>query len=204
MLINPKQLAVEVRASVDEYTDLLNHDDAARRGSVVLSHATLRRSLPPSDGGGARERRHRGNNHSAATAPDSGPAYDTGRRAPLISPADLARCTVARPQRSARATARTLSPAARHRRVSPSRAARFTGAPVARSCPRFQPARFPPRHKRPSSGRQRQPGRRMPRQPGPPPTTPHSPGSRTSLTIMVKDSLAMIAPSGDRDRPFRA
>ena len=32
ILINPKQLAVEVRASVDEYTDLLNHDDVARRG----------------------------------------------------------------------------------------------------------------------------------------------------------------------------
>ena len=31
MLINHKQLAVEVRASVNEYTDLLNHDDAARR-----------------------------------------------------------------------------------------------------------------------------------------------------------------------------
>ena len=39
MLINPKQLAVEVRASVDEYTDLLNHDDAARRGlSCTLAH----------------------------------------------------------------------------------------------------------------------------------------------------------------------
>ena len=38
--------------------------------------------------------------------------------------------TAARPQRSARATARTLSPAARRRRVSPSRAARFSGAAV--------------------------------------------------------------------------
>ena len=32
MLINPEQLAVEVRASVDAYTNLLNRDDAARRG----------------------------------------------------------------------------------------------------------------------------------------------------------------------------
>ena len=32
MLINPEQLAVEVRASVDEYTNLLNRDDTARRG----------------------------------------------------------------------------------------------------------------------------------------------------------------------------
>ena len=65
--------------------------------------------------------------------------------------ADHARCTVARPQRSARATARTLSPATRRRRVSPSHAARFSGAPVAKSCHRFQPARFPPRHNHPSS-----------------------------------------------------
>ena len=93
----------------------------------------------------------RGNGHSADAAPDSGPEPDTGRRAPRIYPTDRARCTVANPQRSARATARTLSPAARRRRVSPSRAARFSGAPVARSCPRFQPARFPPGHKRPSS-----------------------------------------------------
>ena len=42
-------------------------------------------------------------------------------------------------------------------------------------------------------GRQRQPGRRIPRQPRPPGATPASPGSRASLTIMVKDSLAQIA-----------
>ena len=41
-------------------------------------------------------------------------------------------------------------------------------------------------------GRQRQPGRRMPRQPRPPGATPASPGSRASLTIMVNDSLARI------------
>ena len=84
-------------------------------------------------------RRHRG----SGRAP--------GGRAPLIYAADRARCTVARPQRSARATARTLSPAASRRRISASRPGRFSGAPVARSCPRFQPARFPPGHKRPSS-----------------------------------------------------
>ena len=70
---------------------------------------------------------YRGNNHSAAPAPDSGPASDSGQGAPRIALADRARCTVARPQRNARATARTLSLAARRRRVSPSRAARFSG-----------------------------------------------------------------------------
>ena len=94
---------------------------------------------------------HLGNSHSADTAPDYGPEQDTGRGDPRIYAADRARCTVAKPQRCARATARTLSPAARRRRVSPSRAGRFSGAPVAGSCPRFQPARFPPRHNRPSS-----------------------------------------------------
>ena len=98
-----------------------------------------------------RERCHAGNSHSAYTAPDSGPEQDTGRGAPRIHPANRARCTVAGPQRSARATAGRFSPAARRRRISLSRAARFNGAPVARSCPRFQPARFPPGHKRPSS-----------------------------------------------------
>ena len=91
---------------------------------------------------------HRGNGHSAATTPDYGHEPDTGRGAPLIPTTNRARCTVARPQRP---TARTLAPAARRRRISPSRAARFSAAPVARSCPRFQPARFPPGHKRPSS-----------------------------------------------------
>ena len=94
---------------------------------------------------------HRGNSHSAAPSTYAGPQPYTGRCSPRIYTADLARCTVARPQRSARATARTLSPTGRRRRVSPSRAARFSGAPVARSYPRFQPARFPPRHNRPSS-----------------------------------------------------
>ena len=40
----------------------------------------------------------------------------------------------------------------------------------------------------PVFGRQRQPGRRMPRQPRPPGATPGSPGSRAGLTVMVKDS----------------
>ena len=53
------------------------------------------------------------NSHSAAPAKDSRPVQDTGRRAPRIYTANRARCTVARPQRSARATALTLSPAAR-------------------------------------------------------------------------------------------
>ena len=44
-----------------------------------------------------------GNSHSAAPAPDSGHEPDTGRGAPRIATANRARCTVARPQRSARA-----------------------------------------------------------------------------------------------------
>ena len=44
-------------------------------------------------------------------------------------------------------------------------------------------------------GRQRQPGRRMPRQPRPPGAKPANPGSRASLTIMGKYSLAVIAPA---------
>ena len=130
--------------------------------------------------------RHTGNAHNAAQAQDSGPEPDTARGAPRIPPGYRARCRVARPQRSARATARTLSPAARRRRVSPSRAARFSGAPVARSYPRVQPARFPPGPQPPVFGRQRQHGRRMPRQPRPPDATPGSPGSRAGHTIMVQ------------------
>ena len=42
---------------------------------------------------------HPGNSHSAAATPDSGSEPDTGRGAPLIAPADRARCTVAKPQR---------------------------------------------------------------------------------------------------------
>lgn len=40
MLINPKQLAVEVRASVDAYRDLLNDDEAARQklGCTLSEH----------------------------------------------------------------------------------------------------------------------------------------------------------------------
>ena len=47
----------------------------------------------------------------------------------------------------------------------------------------------------PVFGRQRQPGRRMPRQSRPPGATPGSPGSRAGHTIMVKYSLAVIAPA---------
>ena len=55
-------------------------------------------------------RSHSGNSHSADTTPDYGPEPDTVRGVPLITTANRAHCTVARPQRSARATARTLSP----------------------------------------------------------------------------------------------
>ena len=68
-------------------------------------------------------RSHYGNGKTPCSGPDSGTIPDATAAVPLISTADLARCTVARPQRSARATARTLSPAASRRRISPSRAA---------------------------------------------------------------------------------
>ena len=59
----------------------------------------------------AASRCHIGNGHSAYTAPDYRPVYDTGRGAPRIPPANFARCTVANPQRSARATAGSASTA---------------------------------------------------------------------------------------------
>ena len=45
---------------------------------------------------------HLGNSHSAYSAQDYGPAKDTVQGYPLISTANRARCTVARPRRSAR------------------------------------------------------------------------------------------------------
>ena len=140
-----------------------------------------------------------GNSHSAATSLDYGPEPDAAAAVPLILTVARDHCTVTRPHRTARATAHTLSPAARRRRVSPSRAARFSGALVARSCSRFQPARFPPRHNRPSSaGRSSTAAgchgsRARPAQHPATPGSPGSPGSRASVTIMVKDSIAVGA-----------
>ena len=103
MLINPEQLAVEVCVSVNAYKDLLSRIEADAGGSVVLSHATLRRSLLPRDTGGARQRHHTRNHHSAAPVPDSGPEPDTGRRAPRR--ATTARLRPAAPARPPDATA---------------------------------------------------------------------------------------------------
>ena len=71
-----------------------------RRAADACQRGFLRRPLP------------HGNSHSAAPTPDSGPEPDTGRGAPRTPPANRARCTVARPRRSARATAGSASPAA--------------------------------------------------------------------------------------------
>ena len=126
---------------------------------------------------------HLGNSHSADTAPDYGPEQDTGRGDPRIYAADRARCTVAKPQRCARATARTLSPAARRRRVSPSPRRPIQRRAGRRVMPPIPAGALPAAPQPPVFGRPRQHGRRMPRQPRPPGATPGSPGSRAGLTI---------------------
>ena len=72
---------------------------------------------------------HVGNGKTPCSGPDSGTIPDATAAVPLISTADLARCTVARPQRSAR-HGRTLSPVAKRRRISLSRAGRQVMPPI--------------------------------------------------------------------------
>ena len=59
----------------------------------------------------AARRCHHGNSHRTYSAPDYGPEQDTVRGAPRIPTANRARCTVARPHRSDRATAGSASTA---------------------------------------------------------------------------------------------
>ena len=91
-------------------------------GALRHLDACLAARQPALDGPAAapqRGRCHRGNSHGAATAPDYGPEQDTVRGAPRIPTANRARCTVARPQRSARAHSLKACRLAQSQRLRP-------------------------------------------------------------------------------------
>ena len=104
---------------------------------------------------------------------------------------------------AARSRGRSAAPApgpARFRRPRDAAVSRRPAPPdsAARRSPGHAPipaGALPAAPQPPVFGRQRQHGRRMPRQPRPPGATPGSPGSRAGPTIIVKDYLVVIAPS---------